>query len=195
MLPEFLRPVQDLLAGHPYLLIFVGLLVAGELVLLPAIQLSIAGHLQAVHVFAIAVLAIAASDFIWYWLGRRVPRQRLERLGRGRIGRAIAGIEGAFSQQGVQILVGSKFVYGARTAVQLLSGMHRMQVRTYVQANLLGVVLLVAALFAIGYAVRGVLGRIGEVFGRIELLLLTSAVVAILLGVLTSRWLRHRWSR
>jgi membrane protein DedA with SNARE-associated domain len=195
MLTEYLRPVQDLLAGHPYLLIFVGLLVAGELVLLPAIHLSIAGHLQAGYVFAIAVLAIALSDLFWYGLGRRIPRPRLERIGRGRVGRTIAGIEDAFLQQGAQILVGSKFVYGTRTAVQVLCGMHRMKVQTYVLANLTGVVLLVAALFAIGYVVRGALGRMGEVVGRTEVTLLAFVVVAGLVGLLTSRLLRHRWSR
>lgn len=195
MFPEFLHPVWDLLAGQPYAFLFIGLLIAGELVLLPAIYLSVSGRLHPGAVFAIAVLAMAASDLFWYFLGSRLPRERLERLGGGRIGRAVAGMERLFLRRGPQILVGSKFVYGSRTAVQVLSGVHRVGLRTYVLANSAGVLLLVATLFAIGYTVRGTVGRMGELVDRLGIAFLVFIALAVLVNLLVSRMLRTRWSR
>jgi membrane protein DedA with SNARE-associated domain len=195
MFPEFLHPVRDLLVGHPYAFIFIGLLIAGELVLLPAIYLSVTGRLHPGYVFAIAVLATATSDLFWYFLGRRLPREHLERIGSGRIGRAMAGMERLFLRRGPQILVGSKFVYGSRTAVQVLSGVHRVGLRTYALANSAGVLLLVAALFAIGYTVRGTVGRMGELVDRLGIAFLAFIVLAVLVNLLASRMLRQRWSR
>lgn len=195
MFPEFLHPVRDLLAGYPYVFIFLGLLIAGELVLLPAIYLSIAGRLQPEYVFAIAALAMSFSDLFWYFLGRKLPRERLDRIGRGRIGRAVAGMERLFLRRGPQILVGSKFVYGTRTAVQVLSGVHRVGFRTYILANSAGVVLLVSALFAIGYTVRGTVGRMGELVDRMEVAFVVFIAIAVMVNLLVSRILRKRWSR
>ena len=145
MFPEFLQPLFVLLSEHPYVFIFVGLLFAGELVLLPSIYLAVTGRLQLEYVFAVAVIAMALSDLVWYYLGRSVPRERLERFGGGRIGRAMGRIERLYVNRGPQILIGSKFVYGTRTAAQVLSGVHHMRLRTYLIANSIGVALLVGA--------------------------------------------------
>ena len=57
MFPEFLQPLLGVLSDHPYAFIFVALLFAGELVLLPSIYLAVTGRLQIESVFAVAVVA------------------------------------------------------------------------------------------------------------------------------------------
>lgn len=195
MFPEFLQPLLTLLSDHPYAFIFVGLLFAGELVLLPAIYLAITGRLQLEYVFAVAVPAMALSDLVWYYLGRSVPRARIERFAGGRIGRGMARVERIFLRRGPQILVGSKFIYGTRTAAQVLAGVHQMRLRTYLVANSLGVLLLVGALCAVGYSVRGTVGRLGETVENMEIAFLVFVIVAVLGHLLVARILRRRWSR
>ncbi len=195
MFPEFLQPLLNLLSDHPYAFIFVGLLFAGELVLLPAIYLAVTGRLQLEYVFAIAVPAMALSDLVWYYLGRSVPRARLERFAGGRVGRGMARVERMYLKRGPQILIGSKFVYGTRTAAQVLAGVHKMRLRNYIIANSIGVLLLVGALCAVGYSVRGAVGRMGEVMQNIEIAFLIFVVVAVLGHLLIARILRQRWSR
>ena len=193
--PEFLQPLLTHLADHPYAFIFVGLLFAGELVLLPAIYLAITGWLQLEYVFAVAVPAMALSDLVWHYLGRSLPRARLERLAGGRIGRGMARVERMFLRRGPQILVGSKFIYGTRTAAQVLSGVHNMPLRIYLVANSLGVMLLIGTLCAVGYSVRGTVGRLGEVVENMEITFLAFVVVAVLGQLLVARVVRRRWSR
>lgn len=195
MFPEFLQPLLELLSDHPYAFIFVALLFAGELVLLPSIYLAVTGRLQIEFVFAVAVVAMAVSDLAWYYLGRSVPRARLERFGGGRLGQAMAGVERLYMQRGAQILVGSKFVYGTRTAAQILSGIHRMPLRTYLVANSIGVALLVGALCALGYSVRGTVARMGDLVEHIEVAFLVFVLASIAVHLLAARIVRARWSR
>ncbi|MEX1273736.1 MAG: DedA family protein [Gammaproteobacteria bacterium] len=195
MFPDFLQPLLTLLSDHPYAFIFVGLLFAGELVLLPAIYLAVTGRLQLEYVFAVAVTAMALSDLVWYYLGRSVPRARLEQFAGGRIGRGMARVERLFLRRGPQILVGSKFIYGTRTAAQVLSGVHKMPLRTYVVANSIGVMLLVGALCGIGYSVRGAVGRMGEVMQHVEIAFLIFVLAAVLGHLVIARILRQRWSQ
>lgn len=193
--PESLQPLLTHLADHPYAFIFVGLLFAGELILLPAIYLAITGWLQLEYVFAVAVPAMALSDLVWHYLGRSVPRARLERLAGGRIGRGMARVERMLLRRGPQILVGSKFIYGTRTAAQVLSGVHKLPLRIYLVANSLGVMLLIGALCAVGYSVRGTVGRLDEVVESMEITFLVFVVIAVLGHLLVARVLRRRWSR
>lgn len=194
MFPESLQPLLTLLSEHPYAFIFVGLLFAGELVLLPAIYLAITGRLQLEYVFAVAVPAMALSDLVWHYLGRSLPRARLERFAGGRIGRGMARVEHIFLRRGPQILVASKFVYGTRTAVQVLSGVRKMPLRTYLVTNSLGVMLLTGALCAVAYSVRGTVDRLAEVVENMEITFLVFVVVAVLGHLLVARALRRRWS-
>ena len=195
MFPEFLQPLLSVLSDHPYAFIFVGLLFAGELVLLPSIYLAVTGRLQLEYVFAVAVVAMALSDLAWYYLGRSVPRARLERFGGGGIGRAMAGLERLYLRRGAQILIGSKFVYGTRTAAQILSGVHRMRLRTYLLANSLGVALLVGALCLLGYSVRGTVVRMGDLVDRLEVAFFVFVLAAIAVHLLVARILRSQSSR
>lgn len=195
MFPEYLQPLLTLLSGHPYAFIFVGLLFAGELILLPAIYLAITGRLQLEYVFAVAVPAMALSDLVWHYLGRSVPRARLERFAGGRIGQGMARVERMFLRRGPQILIGSKFVYGTRTAAQVLSGVHEMPLRTYLVANSCAVMLLIGTLCAVGYSVRGTVSRLGEVVENMEITFLVFVVVAVLGNLAVTRVLRRRWSR
>lgn len=195
MLPEFLQPLVEAVSDHPYLFIFFGLLVAGELVLIPAIYLAVTGRLELGGVFLVAVTAMAISDLAWYWLGRALPRERLRRIGGGRIGRTMNRLEALYARRGSQILIGSKFVYGTRTAAQVLAGAHAMPVSAYLAANTAGVVLLVGALCAIGYSVRGTVGRMAELVDHIEIAFLVFVVLAVAIHLVAARVLRAQWSR
>ncbi|HEX7030370.1 MAG TPA: VTT domain-containing protein [Gammaproteobacteria bacterium] len=194
-MPEFLQPLMDAVSDRPYLFIFVGLLVAGELVLIPAIYLAVTGRLELAWVFLVAVAAMGISDLVWYYLGRALPRERLRRMGGGRIGGAMNRLEALYARRGPQILIGSKFVYGTRTAAQVLAGANAMPVSTYLAANTVGIALLTSVLFAIGYSVRGTIGRLEDLAGRIEIAFLVFVALAVAIHLLAAKVLRARWSR
>lgn len=195
MLLEFIQPLLDAVRDQPYLFIFIGLLFAGELILLPSIYLAVTGRLELEWVFIVAVAAMGLSDLVWYYLGRSVPRARLGRIGAGRVGRAMERMDRLYERRGAQLLVGSKFVYGTRTAAQVLAGANRMSLSTYLTANTIGVALLVAALCGIGWSVRGTIGRLSEFVGQMEIAFLVFVVLAVTTHLVIAKVLRERWSR
>ncbi|HSH26690.1 MAG TPA: DedA family protein, partial [Wenzhouxiangella sp.] len=67
------QPVLDLVAAYPYLMLFVGLLLVGEAVLLPALYLATTGRLDPFSVIVVAVTATMLSDLAWFLLGRWWP--------------------------------------------------------------------------------------------------------------------------
>ncbi|HEX7047773.1 MAG TPA: DedA family protein [Gammaproteobacteria bacterium] len=192
-MPEFLQPLVDAVSHRPYLFIFIGLLIAGELVLLPAIYLAVTGHLELEWVALIAIAAMGISDLVWYYLGRALPRERLSRI--GRIDRAMNRLDVLYARRGPQILIGSKFVYGTRTAAQVLAGTNAMPVSMYLMANTIGIVLLVAVLCALGYAVRGTISRLEDVVGQMQVAFLVFVVLAVAIQLVATKMLRARWFR
>lgn len=192
---DFLQPLIDLIQAYPFLFIFLGMLVAGELVLLPSIFLAATGHLDLAAVISLAILATVLSDLAWYGLGRAFPAAALERIPGRHSNNVVCGLERMFSRKGVQILFLSKFVYGTRTIAQVLAGVHDMSFRTYIAFNFLGVLALSGALVAIAYSVVGSTRQLGEFVHNMEIAFVLFIVVAVSANFAVSRLLRGRWSR
>ena len=192
---DLLQPLLSLVQAHPFLFIFIGMLVAGEAVLLPAIFLATTGQLDLAAVISLAVLAMLLSDLAWYCLGRALPATALHRIPGRPSKQLAAGLNRMFTRRGAQVLFLSKFVYGTRTVVQILAGIHDMPIRTYIFFNLLGVLALSGSLVAIAYMVVGQHSRLGDVAHKFELTFLLFISIAVSANLLTSKILRRRWSR
>ena len=192
---DLLQPLLNLIQTHPFLFIFVGMLVAGEAVLLPAIFLATTGQLDLSAVISLAVLAMLLSDLAWYGLGRALPATALEWIPGRPSKQLAASLNRMYTRRGAQILFFSKFAYGTRTIAQVLAGLHDMPFRTYIFFNLLGVLALSGSLVAVAYLVVGNHSRLGAVAHNLELTFLLFISIAVCANLLTSKLLRHRWSR
>lgn len=194
MIAEILQFILAPLSDYPYVVLFVGLLIVGEVVLLPAIYLAVTGRLDIGPVFAIAFAATMLSDAFWYYLGRYLPPERWARFAGERVGRAVQRFEVAFERhRGVILLFLSKFVYGTRTAVQVLAGVHAIPPMKWAAINALAILVLNTVLVTLGYLVRGTVVRLGEVVEDMELAFLAFVVVAIVAYVTANRVLARRW--
>lgn len=192
---EIIRPLLDVLHAHPYLFIFVGMIFAGEVVLIPAIYLAATGQLDIGLVIVLSVIATLLSDFIWYFAGRRFPASALERIpGRG-TSRVVRGLERLFRCNGVQVLFLSKFVYGTRITAQILSGVHDMPFRSYLITDILGILAVRAALVVIGYSVIGTTQHLVDVAHNMEVAFLAFVLVAMTGFFIVSQVLKRQWSR
>lgn len=195
MAHDLFQQVLSLLQTYPYLFIFVGMLVAGEVVLLPAIYLAATGRLDLAAVISLAILATVVSDLFWYGLGRKFPASALDRIPGHHSNNAVRGLERLFNRKGVQILFLSKFVYGTRTAAQVLAGVHDMRFRTYIIVNFLAVLTLFAVFVSLAYSVVGTTRQLGDLIEDIEIAFLIFIVIAVSANYIASRVLRNRWSR
>lgn len=151
--PDYLEYVVGQLNANAYPLLFVGLLAAGEVVLIPALYLAVTGRLELATVIAIAVAATTISDLGWYGVGRLFPAAARTRLARRRGGRLLPWLERQYAARGAKALFASKFVYGTRVMAQLLAGLHRMPLRLYLPVNTAAIVSITLLLSGIALAV------------------------------------------
>lgn len=191
---ESLYPALEILSAYPYLALFAGMLIAGEIILLPAIFLATTGRIDLLAVVSVALLATLISDALWYVLGRRFPLSVARRLS-GRVSdQVLNNIENTFKAGGGRILFMSKFVYGTRTLVQILAGMHGMPLRSYLPINMAGVLAVIIVLTLVSYSVVGTTYRLDDVIQGMELAFLLFLMISVSGFFLFSRMMKKRWS-
>jgi len=191
---ENLHPLLGALSAYPYLALFLGMLVAGEVVLLPAIFLATTGRLDLLFVVSVSISATLISDALWYYLGRRFPTATLRRIS-GRVSHPfLNGVENAFNTGGKRILFASKFVYGTRTIVQVLAGAHGMAWLSYLWVNTAGVLAMTAILVAVSYSIVGTAYRLDDVVQHMEIAFLVFVIITLAGFTLFSRKMKQRWT-
>ncbi|WP_245730645.1 DedA family protein [Pseudohongiella acticola] len=191
---EYILSFLDMFSAYPYMALFVGMIIAGELVLLPAIYLAATQRIDLAAVLLLAIIATMLSDCLWYGLGRRFPASTLARVS-GKVGEGFfAGAEKAFSAGGKRLLFMSKFIYGTRALAQVLAGVHRMPLRSYLVVNTAGVIAVTVVLTVIAYSVIGTTYRLGEVMQYVEVAFLLFVLVTIGGYILVGNRLRKQWS-
>jgi membrane protein DedA with SNARE-associated domain len=140
----------ELISQYSYWFLFVGMLLAGEVVLIPAIYFSLAGHMTVPLVILVSGSATIVSDLIWYWIGMLVPLQRLlswKKIARHRP--LFEQLTHIFNVHAYRILFLSKFIYGTRILAQAICGIHRLPLWKYLFVNALGVLLYILFLYMI----------------------------------------------
>lgn len=157
-MPDFLELVLGNLQANAYPVLFVGLLVAGEVILIPALYLAVTGRLDLAIVFGIAIVATLISDLAWYGIGRLSPTAALKRLAARRGGRLLPWLERVYRERGAEALFLSKFVYGTRVMAQLIAGLQAMPLRWYFVVNTAATVAINALFTGIAVAIAGAAG-------------------------------------
>lgn len=189
------QPVLDLVAAYPYLMLFVGLLLAGEVVLLPALYLATTGRLDPWMVIVVAVVATMLSDLVWFLLGRWSPSSAVERLRQRYSGRIVDRLLNLFSRNGLRLLFLSKFVYGTRIAAQVIAGALGMSFKTWLVVNFAGVVTVTLALAGLAWGVVGTTHRLEDLVQHIEVAFLLFLLLAVAAYLLIGTTMRKRWFR
>lgn len=181
---------------HAYSVLFIGLLIGGEAVLLPAIYLALEGKLDLLLVIGIALAATTLSDTFWYGLGRTLPLSAWSTNGRfSRFGRTLAAISALFSRRALMTLFLSKFVYGTRTAVQILSGAHRISFLPYFFVNLSGILLLNAVFVILGATAKNFFDVFADSPWRIWVSFGVFVALALAIHMLFKKLIWKKWSQ
>lgn len=160
---------------------FAGLFVGGEVFLIPALFAAIFGSLSLGVVFFIALLAGVLSDLIWYIVGRRYIDPFIRRFGSDRFIKQSARVELVLRPHVFRILFISKFIYGTRVVVQILSGRSKVSTPAYVVVNFLGTASYLAVLIAL---IKGTQFALVDIVEIKHAVFLTGLVAIGLIGVL-----------
>ncbi|HYE60270.1 MAG TPA: VTT domain-containing protein [Candidatus Kapabacteria bacterium] len=175
-----------------YMLIFLGLLVGGESVLIPAVYLTFIHVLSAPTLIVLSICATVISDTFWYIMGRRITHERISNS--TMLKRYHKGIETAgrlVRTYGIPFLIISKFVYGTRTAMQVLAGLERIPYAIYMIVNMIGIGLYTGTIFGLAYLVR-------ESLEQFKLTVIAFQVSFGLLFLLTASillWVNYKMSK
>lgn len=137
--------------------------------------------------FAAAVLGNTLNYWLGKWLGDRVWARPDGRLIKRRY---LEEAHGFYERWGALSLVLTRFVPIARTFVPFVAGMSRMEFATFTLWNVLGALVWVPSLTAVGYW----LGRVQFVQRNLETIVLAVVIISIV-PVAIGGWLRWRRSR
>ncbi len=164
--------LQDLLAPlslHPYVFIFIGMFFFGETVFFPALYLAFRGTLEVAIIIELMIAAALLSDLIWYLIGRFAPRPTATRMMGGRAALVMEKLSAFFAKHRLRTLYFSKFVYGTRTVVQVLSGIYKTPFPQYMIINILGTASLAAVILTLAYLTNSTLDALTDAVHTLEI--------------------------
>lgn len=178
---------------HVYIFIFVGLLVGGEVVLLPSTFFALLGYLNIWYIFTISVIAVTIADTLWYLFGRRLTKERVVNLPIFRKRRELLfKTSAAFEKYSFLVIFFAKYIYGIRIIVQILSGIHRVPFWRYFSTNVSAIILLNLVLIALASTITTSLRQLEDVTRAISLGLTAFVIIVILLHWLAGRIITRR---
>lgn len=187
---QLLGPV---LSGNPYIFLFIGFFIFGETVFLPALYLALFGPLNVTHITGLMVFAALLSDVIWYLVGRYIPYDRLRRMIGQRLTHTMDSIEDVFRENRLKILFVSKFVYGTRTVVQILSGVFRTRFVPYFLVDIAGTVTLIGGIVAVALVTHSTVETFMTSVDRAKMTFVVFVLAVIALHIIIKRYIAPRW--
>ncbi|GET30248.1 DedA family protein [Prolixibacter sp. SD074] len=131
-----------------YVILFVGLLIEGESILFAAFFLVNQQELQLFYTIVVAIAGVLTGDLLWYYGGKllmRVPFvQRLSE-------RMPKTIDHFIRRKPILSIVGSKFLYGMHRPTLLRLHAARINVKTFLRADIPGTIIWIAVIGIAGY--------------------------------------------
>lgn len=109
-----------------YILLFLGVLLSGEVVWAPALYLGYLGKIDITNVFLIGLFAVFIMDNFWYFFGRVIGARVLEFSIFKRKMSSFKKLFDFFTDKQIPIIFISKFFLGTRVISQVLAGSYKM---------------------------------------------------------------------
>ncbi len=195
MWDQYFNSFIDVFGTYPYIFLFIGIIFAGEAVLLPAIYFALDGKLHMPYVILTFLLATATADFTWYYVGRHMGDRFARRMVKGKIQERLERLSGPFAKHGSMVLFFSKFVYGTRIAVQILAGLQKMSLRKYFSINMLGIFTISTFIAVLAYSIDETIENITDFIHNVEVAFLIFIVALVLVQLALGTYFKKLWSR
>lgn len=179
-----------------YPALFVGLILLGGFVLLPAMYLALMGSINLLFLFFATVIAGMVSDSFWYAIGLSSKKEKLYSLPfiRKRVEEA-KRFSSFYQKHGVRLVFLTKFVYGTRVASHVLAGMHKINLFKFILATGAGTSLWFWIFYFLVKALDlGITSAKATAF-RIQILFLVTITILVLFNWITGKYLRKKLLR
>src|SRR6266550_8006074 len=175
-------------AQYGYWVVFFGVMlenagvpVPGETILLAAGFFAASGHFNIALVMAIACLGAVLGDNAGYFIGRKLGRATLLRIGRFvcLTPKRLVMFETFFAQHGDKTILVARFITGLRVFAALLAGASKMRWRVFFVYNVAGALLWSIVITTLGYLFGQSLPLLVKWVGRSGTILLIVAIAIV----------------
>ncbi len=145
----------QLLLHYKYIAFFIGMILGGDLVLITGVFLATQNIMDIRWLIVLAISATLLSDLCWFYIGKHFPQRTLLKWNFIKRRQALIDkISNFFKKHSFKTVFYSKFIYGTRTIVQLMSGGHRLSVSKFFAVDAVGTIGYTLLIVALGYSLR-----------------------------------------
>lgn len=168
-------------AALAYVLLFFAIVIEGELAMIFAGILAQIGVLDLVTVLGVSYAGAAGKTVSWYYLG--VLLKRAERTGKffSYLEKRVLYLFPRLRESPFWSIFLSKFIYGINHFTLVLSGLMRLDFKTYLKAELSSSVLWVLGMVSLGYFASTAAIGYSKEFHKFSLVILLFILAFILL--------------
>ena len=129
--------VVELLLAYSYLILFLGVVVEGEIFPLAAGFLTTTNEMDLYPVLGITFVGVVLGDMLWFGAARRWGRPFLDRWGRFLLlkGDRLESIQRHFQENGKKTLAITKFIYSFGHISIVVAGIARMDWKEFIKID------------------------------------------------------------
>ncbi len=139
-----------------YLVLFLGIIIEGEFIVLAASFLAYLGFFSLPAVLAVTIAGVVTGDIVWYYLGRKFGESFLIKIRIGRFHlfseKRMKYIESHFSNGTAgRTLFVAKFLYGLAHLTFLLAGASKMEFKKFIKPAVISSTVWAIVVVSLGY--------------------------------------------
>lgn len=186
--------IDQFLASYGLIVVYIGVIIEGDSVLLAAGFLAHQGVMNPFGVFLAAFAGSLTADQALFYIGRHFADSRLVRrqVERPAFARVLALIE----RRPTLFVLSFRFIYGVRTISPIAIGIARVSPWLFSPLNALAALIWAGLVTAIGYffgqLIEQYAGRLHHIEHRLPMALGIAVVSFVILYLLRSAWLRRQ---
>lgn len=186
--------IDQFLASYGLIVVYIGVIIEGDSVLLAAGFLAHQGVMNPFGVFLAAFAGSLTADQALFYIGRHFADSRLVRrqVERPAFARVLALIE----RRPTLFVLSFRFIYGVRTISPIAIGIARVSPWLFSPLNALAALIWAGLVTAIGYffgqLIEQYAGRLHHIEHRLLMALGIAVVSFVILYLLRSAWLRRQ---
>lgn len=183
--------LQQIEAYRPlaYSLLFLGMLLEGDVVLLTAAFLTHQGILSFGPVAAIVLAGVLIGDAAWYLLGSYL--HLAPRLLQRWVDRGARLVDSRLERRPFLTIFFSKFTYGFNHLVLVRAGMRRIRFAGFLWSDLVAGVLWAAIIGSLGFFLGAAFPLVKRVVRYTEIVLLLGLLAVLFVEHFIARWSRR----
>lgn len=183
----------ELLQQYQYIFLFVGVIVGGEMVIIPAVYLTLTHVFNFPLFISITIFATIISDSVWYVLGRVKNWEQLKKYSvfskREELTKKFVE---RFNRHALKYLFVSKFVYGTRIIAQVLSGVRKVPYYKYIIVNSLAILTWISFIVIVGFALNSGFDRFKQTVGQMQVFIFF-VIIIITSSIWLSKIIKKKW--